>query len=546
MENSLFLSIVIPAYNEEKRITRAIEETSAYIKRKGYSGEIIVVNDASIDKTAEVVTNKAKELNNLRLIDLRINQQKGGAVKAGVLAARGQYILMTDADLSTPIEELEKLLQKIREEDYDIAIGSRGVEGSLVERRQTPLREFLGKAFGSLTRALVLRDIEDTQCGFKLFKQKAAREIFPKQTSLTPIWDIEVLLIATKMGYQIAEVPVVWRHDPQSKIRYNLRRAIGAFLELLRIKAKVESYLAGQGRNLERVACNLCGKDNPQVFLEKDGYWIVRCRHCGLLYVNPRDRKEELNKVYARAYFQLQKLGSRDEVGYRDYIADGEVHRIYFKNKIAQIKRYKKGGKLLDVGCATGYFLEVAKEEGFDVFGVDVSPFAVELAKKRLGKDRIHLGDLEGSKFETDFFDVVAMFQTVEHLPDPTATLIEVRRVLRPAGLLVVATPHQGGVLEKLLGKNWFGYKPKEHPYYFNRKSLKDILEKAGFKEISVRADDFRPYPLHYVLERLEYHFPDSLIGRTAKVLGKHLRLVRRLDLSIPIFLDDLLVFAEE
>ena len=222
-----YLSVVIPAYNEEERLKKHVPDICAYLARKSF--EIIVVNDGSKDNTARL----ARELE-VRLVDLQPNRGKGGAVKAGMLAAQGRYVLFTDADQSTPIGEVEKLLAKL-ETGYDIAIGSRAIPGAEVEQPQVWYRALAGKLFGVGTRLFCIRGIHDTQCGFKAMKREVAQKIFPQVTSDTAIFDIEMLVVATREGYRIAEVPVHWVHDPDTRIPYNLRRALMIWLELFRI-----------------------------------------------------------------------------------------------------------------------------------------------------------------------------------------------------------------------------------------------------------------------------------------------------------------------
>jgi dolichyl-phosphate beta-glucosyltransferase len=229
MEDQPYLSVVIPAYNEEERLRKHGPALRKYLAGQGWSHEIIVVNDGSRDGTAAM----ARELG-FRLIDLQPNRGKGGAVKAGMLAATGRYVLFADADQSTPISEVEKLLAKL-EAGYDLAIGSRAAAGAQVEQAQVWYRALAGKLFGVATRCLCIRGIADTQCGFKAMTRAVAQKVFPQVTSDTAIFDIELLLVATREGYRIAEVPVRWVHDPDTRIPYNLRRAVRIWGELFRI-----------------------------------------------------------------------------------------------------------------------------------------------------------------------------------------------------------------------------------------------------------------------------------------------------------------------
>ena len=223
-----YLSVVIPAYNEEKRLKNHVPDIVTHLAGKSF--EIIVVNDGSKDGTAQV----AKSFPSVRVIDLNPNRGKGCAVKAGMLAAQGRYVLFTDADQSTPIGEVDKLLAKL-EAGYDMAIGSRAIPGAEVDQPQVWYRALAGKLFGIGTKLLCIRGIYDTQCGFKAMKCEVAQKVFPQVTSNTAIFDIEMLVVATREGYRIAEVPVHWVHDPDTRIPYNFRRALKIWGELIRI-----------------------------------------------------------------------------------------------------------------------------------------------------------------------------------------------------------------------------------------------------------------------------------------------------------------------
>ena len=229
------LSVVIPAYNEQKRLKTAIPSIVSHLRLRGRPFEIIVVNDGSRDDTARVTEELTETYPMIRLITLNHNRGKGAAVRAGMLAARGRYVLFTDADQSTPISELEKLSVKLEGESYDIAIGSRAANGADVQG-QPGYRVLAGKLFGLGTRLLVLGGIADTQCGFKCMKREAAQKVFPQVTSDTAIFDVEMLAVASREGYRVAEVPVTWVRDPDTRIPYNLRRAIRIWAELFRIK----------------------------------------------------------------------------------------------------------------------------------------------------------------------------------------------------------------------------------------------------------------------------------------------------------------------
>ncbi|MCM8802723.1 MAG: glycosyltransferase family 2 protein [Candidatus Omnitrophica bacterium] len=230
------ISIIIPAYNEEKRILKTIEKVYKYFKEKKLDFEIIVVDDGSKDKTVEVVNEFLKEKNEIKILKHEKNMGKGAAVKTGVLNASGDLILFTDADLSTPIEEFEKLKKKI-EDGYDIAIGSRGLKESKIVIPQPFYRRIIGKIFPLLVRLIITNDFRDTQCGFKLFKREVAKKIFSQLKTEGFAFDVEILARAKKYGYKIAEVGIVWYNSPHSSVRIFKDSFIMLF-SLLKIRFK--------------------------------------------------------------------------------------------------------------------------------------------------------------------------------------------------------------------------------------------------------------------------------------------------------------------
>lgn len=228
---SMILSIVIPAYNEEAAIAEAIDRIGRYFKARGFDFEIIIVDDGSSDRTRAVVEGKVAEWPTARLLANEMNRGKGFSVKRGALAATGEWILFLDADLSTQPEEFEKLEAAMR--DHDIVIGSRALRSSRITRHQPFLRELGGKFFNKIVRWYMGLPFHDTQCGFKCFNRRT-RVLFEKQTNEGWVFDVELLFLAQKMGFRVAEVGVVWTNDPTTTVPAH---HIGAFLrDLRRIK----------------------------------------------------------------------------------------------------------------------------------------------------------------------------------------------------------------------------------------------------------------------------------------------------------------------
>jgi glycosyltransferase involved in cell wall biosynthesis len=223
-------SIVIPAYNESERIPATLRSVVDCIRAHGWDAEVVVVNDGSLDNTAEVVKEFARTAPEIRFLENPANRGKGYTVRHGVLHAMGDIVMFTDADLSSPIEEAEGLFAAIAQ-GADIAIGSRWLATSRQTHRQPLYRQLFGRCFNLLTRMVMNLPFADTQCGFKAFTRTAAQTVFQLQTIERWGFDPEILFIALKRGYQIREIPVSWAHDARTRISY-LRDGLQMLKEL--------------------------------------------------------------------------------------------------------------------------------------------------------------------------------------------------------------------------------------------------------------------------------------------------------------------------
>lgn len=214
-----FLSIVIPAYNEEQRIGRTLEGTFEYLDAQSYDSEVLVVNDGSRDRTAETVLRFAERSSGrLRLIENPGNRGKGYAVRNGMLQAAGDIALFYDADLATPTSEIVKVITPIAENRYDVVFGSRALDRSLIGTHQSVARETIGKVGNLIQFMLTGLNFKDTQCGFKAFRREAAQTVFPLQQIDGFGFDPEILFIAKKQGWRLLETPVRWNHVEGSKV----------------------------------------------------------------------------------------------------------------------------------------------------------------------------------------------------------------------------------------------------------------------------------------------------------------------------------------
>lgn len=227
------LSIVIPAYNEERRLPEALRRIREFLEKRAIPAEVIVVDDGSSDGTPDVVASARPSLPNLRLVSNGRNFGKGYSVRHGMLEAHGRVVLFTDADLSAPIEEADQLLAALA--NADVAIGSRGIDRTLIEVHQSRLREWAGMIFNFFVRVITGLRFVDTQCGFKAFLRAPSRIIFEQQRIEGFGFDPEILFLAKRHGLRTVEIPVRWSHDAQTKVHV-YRDSQRMFGELLTIR----------------------------------------------------------------------------------------------------------------------------------------------------------------------------------------------------------------------------------------------------------------------------------------------------------------------
>ena len=228
------VSVVIPAYNEAERLRPGLEQILRHAAETGLDLEVVLADDGSTDGTAGVARRALAGRVPLQVVRLEPNQGKASAVTRGVLAARGRYVGFADADMSTPFVEIDRFLQAL-EAGADVAIGSRSMPGADVQVKQPAHRALAGKLFGLYTRLLLLPGIYDSQCGFKFFRREVARDLFPRLRLTGWAFDAELLYLAQRLGYRVAQLPVCWINDPHSKVRM-LRAGLRMALDVLRIR----------------------------------------------------------------------------------------------------------------------------------------------------------------------------------------------------------------------------------------------------------------------------------------------------------------------
>ena len=240
----MHLSVIIPAYNEAKRLLNTLVAADEYLRRQSYEYEILVGNDGSKDNTADVVRKAEAFIKNLRLIDERENHGKGYVVRKGMLEAKGDYRLFTDADNSTSLDQIEKMWPEF-EKGFDVVIGSRDIKGAELPVPQSWLRMRLGDIFNIIVQITSgLWGMWDTQCGFKGFTKKAAEELFSRATIERWAFDVEILVLARKLRFRIQEIPVRWVNDPNSKVK--LSGMVKMLFEVLKIRLNLWKGMYGR------------------------------------------------------------------------------------------------------------------------------------------------------------------------------------------------------------------------------------------------------------------------------------------------------------
>lgn len=227
------LSVVIPAYNEEKRIVETLEAVNEFLSKQSYDYEILVVVDGAKDNTAEVVRQLEAHMPKARLIDNKENHGKGWVVRQGLLEATGDIRVFMDADNSTTVDHITSFLPYF-EQGFDVVIGSRRIEGSNIAVHQSFIRDFLGGVFRFIVHTLVPLHVTDSQCGFKAFTARAAETIFPKQTIDRWAFDVEILALARKFGFKIKEAPVRWVNDGASTVKFS--GMVHMLIEILQVR----------------------------------------------------------------------------------------------------------------------------------------------------------------------------------------------------------------------------------------------------------------------------------------------------------------------
>lgn len=228
----------------------------------------------------------------------------------------------------------------------------------------------------------------------------------------------------------------------------------------------------------ELIPCPVCNNAEFQTLFSKADLDFVKCRGCGLVYINPQPSDDEINALYSKDYYNPWGLE-------RSYSRVAEMKIATFRARLTAVEKFMAKGRVLDIGCATGFFLEAARERGWDVFGVELSPFSSAIAQARFGNDRVFRGELAEAVYSEGFFDVVFMSDLIEHVKDLNGFMEELRRITKDKGIAAIATPNTESLSYKVMKRHWPHLK-LEHLYYFSPATIKRLLEEHGFRLLYV------------------------------------------------------------
>ncbi len=290
---------------------------------------------------------------------------------------------------------------------------------------------------------------------------------------------------------------------------------------------------------IENKTCNLCSAAEARRLFRKDGVDFLQCRHCGLEWVDPLPDMETMRQLYSSPkYYNTDNIS---QYGYNDYVRNKHLYVNLFNRRLDEILYYTEGrrGRLLDVGCAMGILLELARLRGWEVHGVDVSEYATEIARDYYNLE-VLTGQLVDAAYPDGRFDVVVMDDLIEHVADPTALVREAHRVLAPGGLLTLNTPNRAGLWHLFMGRRWFHYRQTEHTFFFSPQVISHLLERHGFDLLEIHSSS-KIIDLNYAFGRLHY-YNQSLSEFLTSTFGRLLVS----SITFPIRVGEMVVFCRK
>lgn len=484
--------VLLPTYNERKNIALIVPE----IFHSNPTLHVLVIDDSSPDGTAQEVRSMMRRYPNLALLLRPSKQGLGEAYKAGILQVLADLavdtVVMMDADGSHSAEYLPGLLAA--SERHELVIGSRYVHGGGIENWER-WRYLLSQSGNFYARTIAGLPVRDLTAGFMCFRADLLRKIdFFRVQASGYAFLMELKFCAIHMlKASLMEVPIIFkaRREGESKIsRHIIREGLKTPWRLF-YRRWVNDPLGVHRAVEENPRCMGCGSASD-FFARKAGYMLYTCRACGLTFVSP---VPDSAAVYGEDYFS----GATGGHGYVDYDADKEPMTPTFEEYLKRIRHLSGGNRILDVGAATGFFLQIAQRSGFDAYGVEISSYAAQRATEK-GIPMI-TGTLADVPAEP-LFDVITLLDVIEHVGNPEAELLRANALLQTDGLLVINTPDIGSLYARLMGKKWHLIVPPEHLVYFDRATMRALLEKTGFTVLSISTVGKR-FTLQYIFKML-------------------------------------------
>ncbi len=508
------LSLVIPAYNESQRLPETLAKTSRAIAEITDEAEVIVVDDGSTDDTSEVARNVETPVS-VRVCRFDTNRGKGASVSRGVREARYPLVGFTDADSPYDLSALVPMMRALEDGRADVAIGSRDLPESQINRGYGVMRHLSGKAFSFLTWAAIGLPFRDSQCGLKAFRRDVAQQLFALRTIDGFGFDFETLAAAVAQGYRVERFPVRLTHDDDSRIQLfsdSLEMAADVFRVRRNLRRGAYEKLTAV---VDPKPCPLCRELEFAPRAANHGFRMVECLGCGLWYLNPMPTLDTLATLYGSEYYESD---SPLQAGYADYEDMADDFRETFRHRLGLVEKGTGTGRLLDVGAGFGYLLDAGRESFDERWALEMS----ETAAKRIAPDhRAVVGAFESADLPEGYFDVVSMQDCFEHLPDPKQALDRVRQLLRPGGTFLATTPDVGSWLRHAQGRNWVSLKFPEHVALYSEGTLRRALEGSGFRV--QRMESAGQYArLDFLASRVfsGHDAAGRIAARTARALG--------------------------
>jgi dolichyl-phosphate beta-glucosyltransferase len=480
------LSLVVPAHDEEARLPRTLAAASAALPSLALASEIVVVDDGSRDRTAEIARVSGGAVP-VRVVRLAENRGKGAAVAAGVAAARHALVAFTDADCPYDLESLRPMLAALDGGRVDVAIGARELPGSQVNRGYGVARYVSGQMFSFLTWLVIGLPFRDSQCGLKAFRRQAARPLFSVRTVDRFGFDFELLAAAVANGLVVERFPVSLTHDDDShidlirdslemlrdlmRVRRNLRRGVYRF-------APERGEIIPEGAIPSGTRCPVCEGSASAPRVARAGHRMVECGSCGLWYLSPMPGPEVLERLYAGSYFSTADAAAS---GYDDYGAQADDLRATFRRRLALLGDIPPGATILDVGGGYGYLADAAADDPrfAERWVVEANP---EAAHRVSARHRTVVGWFPDVPLPDGAFDVVSLQDFLEHLPNPRGALERTHALLRRGGSLLLTTPNTKSAVARLQGLRWVSLKFPEHVALYSPESATRLLAETGFR----------------------------------------------------------------